>query len=195
MGRASRTKHIWHTTSRQRAPEPIRDCGACNNCTTHSCEWRHGMLDSPAGRPDNLGVLFRQSALDPSVLSAIDIRTSGGAIFAYPDMQERLMRIALKGGRVIILLTSSMSPVGMVGAEAARAALFAKLGQMAPQQVPARLAAALIDDDLAGKVDRDALVPGQVAAEKVVRSAQAAPQHILSGSRLQPVLETIQPAS
>jgi hypothetical protein len=193
MGRASREKKVWTTRDGKRADTPGRKCSDCAACMARDCEWLHGLWDDIM-RPDRSGLLVRRSALDGSLCSVVDFRTGDGAMYTAPEIQDRLSRFAQRQGCLLVLLDSSGTPVGIVGNETLRQAFLSQLIEAQP-----RLASALVDDKVAGQVDRDALTPGVVAAEEQQRrlmtladAARAEPSVVIAGSDLNPVMEFIQ---
>lgn len=191
MGRASREKHLWRTPDHQRAVAPARACQTCGCCPTGNCEWRHGLGDAVAGRPDKQGYLVRRAAIDAHLYTAIDFTTMDGATFARSDVQAQLQELAAKDKSLVILLTPSGSPVGIVGDPALQQAFLAKIIESDP-----KLATAVVDDEVAGQVDRDLMVPQAVKLEKQARVAKhsttAIGQAVNGGTDLNPVLEFIQ---
>lgn len=193
MGRASREKKVWTTRDGQRADNPGRKCGECQCCTAKDCEWLHGLWDDTM-RPDRVGLMVRRSAVDGSLCSVVDFRTKDGALYTDPDIQDRLSRFAHKQGCLLVLLDSSGTPVGIVGNETLRQAFLSRLIESQP-----RLASALVDDKVAGQIDRETLTPGIVAAEEQTRrlmtmadAARSEPEVVISGSDLNPVMEFVQ---
>jgi len=193
MGRASREKKVWTTRDGQRADKPGRKCGECQSCMAKDCEWLHGLWDDTM-RPDRVGLLVRRSALDGSLCSVVDFRTRDGALYTDADIQDRLSRFAQKQGCLLVLLDHAGTPVGIVGNETLRQAFLSQMIEAQP-----RLASALVDDKVAGQIDRETLTPGVVAREEQTRRlktladmARSEPSVVISGSDINPVMEFIQ---
>jgi len=181
---------VWHTADGQRQQDPVRECGGCQSCALKACEWRHG-LGAEDARPDSTGWLARRSALSPSLCVVVDFRTSGGALYAQEQVQQELAALSCKEDWTLVLLDDTGTPVGVVGSEEQRSRLLGELIESSP-----KVASALVDDNVAGAIDRSTLTPAmaklQEQARKQAAMASQGPSFVVSGTELNPVLETIQ---
>jgi hypothetical protein len=169
-----------------------RSCDDCNLCMLKSCAWKDGQLQEGL-RPDLTGWLARRSPVHQGLYTAIDLATADGASFASSDVQAALSGLAAEQDSLVLMMDTSGNPLGIVGSEAKQQQFLQSLVQEQP-----RLAAALVDDSVAGRMDREVLSPAAVRHEqensRLVPRQAPSPTFVISGSALNPVLETIQEA-